>query len=948
MRRERDSASVRARVLLGLLLAALASGPPAAFAQDPATPARGAEVTLLTDPRGDAQEAGATSALDTVCASLCPPPDELAPLGAPAPPVLDVLAVHARVDPDHLILALEVASVDEALTGMVVDGRGSYLDACWDRAVEGCEEGARFYARASPDVGMHIGANYGFRDETCNTLAQCGWGVEHRLVTGSPGRIEILIPRALLPFPMEQGAAITNVQVRSVRLLEPLVELAPDQAPPIANSDRSTTVDVASGSEAFILDLPRAPSLAPSGAPWGLGPGLSTGTGATSEAEADILEVRLVETPTSLTFSHKLAFVSDAPQDQVLRTEWALFGGRYHIVRVFAVERQREISSLACSAGETPGCANTEEVPAVFEVTTGAPGFINITYLREDIGAPPAEVHTTRIVSFTAYGVRGGSGVVTDADLTGLLPPFVLRFATRQDLPPQGAVRIDDATGDARIPPVGDAAPDASAFEVTHVEAQALAGGYLRLAMGLRDPSSVALPAGYAGALRAVAIEEAGRVTMAGAYATASGERYFCTVDTAVLAASRTMPPEGSWRELSATRSPEAPGNITFFVPPECLASPDTTGARRGQRLGAASFLVRETPGGPPELALVDEAVGVEAFDLVLVSTAPAPIVPTVARSTPWWLWLVVAGAVVVVGGSGVAALLLRRERAPALPAPGALFLQKYLVDREIGRGGFGAVWLATHVKLDRKVVIKQLHPGWASDPAAAERFRREARVLAKLDHPHITRVYDAEEVAGLAFIVMEYVEGGTLGDLRPKPASSGIVGRLGAQLLDALDAIHEAGIVHGDLKPDNVLLAADGGVRVADFGIARPTEAAGSSAPRTMGYQQEANLGTPLFMAPEQLSGAPASAKSDLYAAAAVVHHIATGRLLFTPAPVDVISARLAHERTAPDVGEGVLHPALVAWLRRGLARDPGDRYADARVMREALIEAVALAKRA
>ena len=900
-------------------------------------------VVLLTDPAGDAVEAGPAPLLEDNCPVQCPP---LPPgAGVPAPPALDLLEVRLRETPQELVVTFVVASLDEALTGLVTDdgaGRGTELDACWSRGNTPCAEGARFSARRNAGQTF-LYANYGYRDDACNTRALCGWGVPVSFTFGTPGEVHLHVPRGLAPTPLDAGSSILDGSATVSRLTTSPALLDVPEGPPVLSEDTATLVDPAGGADPYVLELPRAPGLPFAEPRAGTGPGLLVGGDPTGgqDAEADLLELAVVETPATLTFSFAFAGVAEAPVDQRLRMEWAFQGARYHVAEIVVQERQRTLISYACNPSDTVGCSDQEPVPATYEVVPGAPGFVNITYLRPDIGSPDVGAQTSRIVAFVATGAARAAGTSTEGDGTGLLPPVVLRMATRSAPVPPGTYRLDDASSDARIPSLAEA-PDASGAEVTHAEAQALPDGSTRLALGLRDPSRTAIPFGYTALVRGIAIEEDGRTTLVAAHRDASRERYFCAADTLVLPAEKRVPPEDAWRDVPATVGSEpGGGNITFLVPPECLA-PSENG-RAVRRMAAASYLVRQDGVGGEEVVLVDEVVGAEAFVLALGAEAPVPV--AAERPLPWALF-VGGGLLLALALVAVPLVLLRGRSAPVvLPAPGALFMGRYLVDREIGRGGFGAVWLATHTKLGRKVVIKQLQPGWAADEKAVERFRREARLLAKLDHPHVVKVYDAEEMQGQAFIVMEYVEGGTLGELRPKPVALPALARIGAELLDALSAIHAAGVVHGDLKPDNVLLAADRTVRVADFGIARPAE---TGAMRTMAYGVGEPVGTPLFMAPEQLEGAAPMPASDLYAAAAVVHHVATGRLLFTPAPMDIESARLAHARGAPDAGEGILHPALVAWIRRGLARDPRDRFASADEMLEAWHAAVGIAREA
>ncbi|HWH08540.1 MAG TPA: serine/threonine-protein kinase [Candidatus Thermoplasmatota archaeon] len=233
----------------------------------------------------------------------------------------------------------------------------------------------------------------------------------------------------------------------------------------------------------------------------------------------------------------------------------------------------------------------------------------------------------------------------------------------------------------------------------------------------------------------------------------------------------------------------------------------------------------------------------------------------------------------------------------------GEMIAQRYQIMRVLGEGGFGRAHLARDARSGALVVVK-LVPG---DGAA-----REARLAGRIDSPHVVRVLDAGAAPGGSFLAMEYAEGGTLaerlereGRLGPDEAL-----RLADGLLAGLAAAHRAGVVHGDVKPDNVLLGADGAPRLGDFGGARSTDAS-----RTRDSASQATL---QYASPEQLRGEPATARSDVYSAAAVLHRAVTGRVR---APWDDEDAGLLADAPA----------RLRSVVLRGLARDPAGRYADA-----------------
>lgn len=188
----------------------------------------------------------------------------------------------------------------------------------------------------------------------------------------------------------------------------------------------------------------------------------------------------------------------------------------------------------------------------------------------------------------------------------------------------------------------------------------------------------------------------------------------------------------------------------------------------------------------------------------------------------------------------------------------------RYRLERLLGRGGMASVWLASDEVLERPVAVKVLSDTIASDQEFVARFRREAKVAAGLSHPNLIDVYDYAEGAERPYLVMEYVSGDTLADRMTRKGGIDCE-RLARELLGALAHIHAAGIVHRDIKPQNLLIAADGGVKLIDFGIALPKDA-------TSLTQTGHLLGTARYIAPEAMSGEPATERSDLYSCGVVL----------------------------------------------------------------------------
>jgi eukaryotic-like serine/threonine-protein kinase len=252
----------------------------------------------------------------------------------------------------------------------------------------------------------------------------------------------------------------------------------------------------------------------------------------------------------------------------------------------------------------------------------------------------------------------------------------------------------------------------------------------------------------------------------------------------------------------------------------------------------------------------------------------------------------------------------------------------RYDVVRPLGSGGMGEVYLARDRVLGRDVALKVLRKQYAGDDEFAERFKREAMSAASLSHPNIIQVYDRGETEeGASYIAMEYVPGGTLKERisREGPLEAADAAGLGAQVAEALGAAHDRGMVHRDIKPQNVLLAARGGAKVADFGIAR----AGSSATIS---RTGSVMGTAGYMSPEQALGKPATPKSDLYSLGVVLYEALTGELPYTADNPIAVSMKHVNDPLRPPIELNPRIPrGMNALVTKLLAKDPEDRYADA-----------------
>ena len=267
----------------------------------------------------------------------------------------------------------------------------------------------------------------------------------------------------------------------------------------------------------------------------------------------------------------------------------------------------------------------------------------------------------------------------------------------------------------------------------------------------------------------------------------------------------------------------------------------------------------------------------------------------------------------------------------------GSVVDNRYDVVRPLGSGGMGEVYLARDMTLGRDVALKLLRSQFANDKESAERFKREAMSAARLSHPNIVQVYDRGVTEdGTSYIAMEYVPGGTLkerithdGPLDAKDAAS-----FGYQVAEALGAAHAKGVIHRDIKPQNVLITAPGEAKVADFGIARALSAAADSRTKT-----GAVMGTAGYMSPEQALGEPATPKSDLYSLGIVLYEALTGKLPFTADNPIAVSMKHANEPPSPPQQINPSVPdGMNAIILKLLAKAPEDRYADADELAEDL----------
>lgn len=269
---------------------------------------------------------------------------------------------------------------------------------------------------------------------------------------------------------------------------------------------------------------------------------------------------------------------------------------------------------------------------------------------------------------------------------------------------------------------------------------------------------------------------------------------------------------------------------------------------------------------------------------------------------------------------------------APADALTGRLLDGRYRVGARVARGGMASVYEATDIRLDRTVAIKVMHPGLGDDDEFAARFVREARSAARLSHPNVVSVFDQGDDDGVVFLAMELVVGHTLRDTigKESPMSPARALALLEPVLSALASAHRAGLIHRDVKPENVLIADDGRVKVADFGLAKAVSA-DTQHTATGGVL----IGTVSYLAPELVVDGRADARADVYAAGVLLYELLTGRKPHEGESPIQVAYKHVHEDVPPPSAVAPGIPAYVdALVARATARDRGQRPADAGVL--------------
>ena len=265
--------------------------------------------------------------------------------------------------------------------------------------------------------------------------------------------------------------------------------------------------------------------------------------------------------------------------------------------------------------------------------------------------------------------------------------------------------------------------------------------------------------------------------------------------------------------------------------------------------------------------------------------------------------------------------------------------MDRYSVLQKLGEGGMGVVYEGEDLRLHRRVALKFLRPELSRDPAVVAQIEREARAASALNHPNICTIYDIVETDGEVFIVMELLDGSTLGHLiAGKPLRSSEITDIGRQLAAGLDVAHRGGILHRDIKPANAFVTTSGIVKILDFGIAvglrdgRSRDLTAAGTPLSTAPEGDGLVGTLPYMSPERLRGQKADARSDLFSLGCVLYEMATGRRAFRgDSPLVIIDSVLSEIPTPPSVLNASIPADLERVIQKLLEKEPSRRYASA-----------------
>jgi serine/threonine-protein kinase len=267
---------------------------------------------------------------------------------------------------------------------------------------------------------------------------------------------------------------------------------------------------------------------------------------------------------------------------------------------------------------------------------------------------------------------------------------------------------------------------------------------------------------------------------------------------------------------------------------------------------------------------------------------------------------------------------------------PGQIFDERFEITELISRSGMASIFRARDLQSGAQVAIKVPHMQFESDVATFTRFQREEEIGRQLDHPYILKIIPGPSTKSRPYLVMEFLEGQTLDKVMEatKPLPEKDAAKIASRICEALDHMHKKGVVHRDLKPQNIMVCNDGGIRILDFGIAK---AARMRRLTFAGFSP--TMGTPDYMAPEQVNGRRGDHRTDIYSLGAILYEMVTGKVPFEgESPYVVMNIRTTGDPTAPRKINEQITPVMEEIILHALARDPGQRYASAAEMKAEL----------
>jgi serine/threonine protein kinase len=265
--------------------------------------------------------------------------------------------------------------------------------------------------------------------------------------------------------------------------------------------------------------------------------------------------------------------------------------------------------------------------------------------------------------------------------------------------------------------------------------------------------------------------------------------------------------------------------------------------------------------------------------------------------------------------------------------------ISQYQIVEQIGLGGMATVYKAYQPAIDRYVAVKILPRELASDPNFVKRFQHEAKAIAALEHPHILPVHDFGTDEGYTYMVMRYVEGGTLADMMGRPSSNERIVQIVGNVAKALDYAHQQGVVHRDIKPSNILIDQHDEVLLTDFGIAKMIEGAGDTQLTSAG----SILGTPAYMAPEQAEAKPVDGRTDIYSLGVVLYELLTGQPPYrAETPLAIVLKHMNEPLPPPRTVKADVPEPFEQVVLKAMAKDPNRRFQTAADMEKALRQAL------